>query len=78
MKLRCKMKGKKVVDKSDSNIEYACRFCNGEIEVEKKGDRVVFKKIPTINYMVSYPREEDVGFNCPATLANPEESNLVK
>ena len=45
MKLRCKMKGKKVVDKSDSNIEYACRFCNGEIEVEKKGDRVVFKKI---------------------------------
>ena len=67
MKLKCKKAGEKGL---------ACEYCEGIIEVKEIGGvRHLYLKIN--NYM-SLPRKETEGFDCPATLPKPEESDLVE
>ena len=76
IKLKCKMAGKKVTAVYDKERDFACQDCEGIIEIiEINGSRFLNCKI---NTYISPPRKDQTGFDCPATLAKPEESNLVE
>ena len=76
IKLKCKMAGKKVTAVYDKKRDFACQDCEAIIEIiEINGSRFLNCKI---NTYISPPRKDQTGFDCPATLAKPEESNLVE
>jgi len=76
IRLRCKMAGKRVTAVYDRNQDFACENCEGIIEIiEINGSRFLNCKI---NTYISPPRKDQTGFDCPATLARPEESDLVE
>ena len=76
MKLRCKKAGEDVRAVFDKNMEFACKYCTGIIEVKEiGGSRFVFLDIKSYHTL---PRKELTGFNCPATTPNPEKSDLVE
>jgi len=71
MKLKCKKAGQSVVDSTGQPL--ACSACNGEITVV--GGRIA---LSPIGGMLSLPRIPLANFNCPATISNPRESELVE
>lgn len=72
MILKCKKAGKDVSDVS--GMPALCRSCSGEIEVS--GNRVTLKT--TADGFRPLPRAGSHGFDCPATITNPQSSELVQ
>jgi len=80
MKFRCKMAGKRVVHVDHSDIEFACRYCDGVIEVEVEGN---FKRLvaPKINNFATLPKLGlGARFTCPALkrVEDIQNSELVE
>ena len=72
MIMRCKMAGKLVED--ENGLLALCHCCSGEIIIENNKVKLSTKA----KGFYSLPRKPSFDFNCPATLANPLESDLLE
>ena len=78
IKLKCKLAGKEP-QCFDTTVTYACRYCSGEITlyVEEETNKILMKKLEK-SYPATVPRKYRCGFDCPAMLPDPRQSNLVE
>jgi len=71
---RCKMAGIGIMHPRVKTF-FACKFCDGLIEVKRVGEAVEKRLVNPIRGMYSPPMV-DMGapFDCPANRANPEDA----
>ena len=76
--VKCQKAGQNIISLTVSPL--ACQGCGGEIKIvrDERG-RIIQVIAPVIEGgFWSYPRKASAGFDCPATTADPEASDLVK